>query len=74
MKEKEIIMKALEIINKLDGIAPVEMSLGWTDEKNICHSGLVITSCPPIVIQKLYEAGFVLSMNNGKMHVTKWGC
>lgn len=69
---KENILKALEIINGLENIGPVEISIGYTDENNICHSGLVITSCPPIVIDKLMENGFILSMNNGKLHVTKF--
>ena len=76
MNENNTIKMALAIINGLEDISPVELSIGWTDKNGYCHKGLVIKSCPPAVVEKLIHNGFILSMIDGGLHVTRFdgGC
>ncbi len=67
---KQVALNAIQVIGKLDA-APTEFSFGYVDENNTCRQGLVIKECAPIVISKLLENGFILSMRKDGLHVTE---
>jgi len=70
MKSAEV-MKCLELLEGID-CSYIELSLGWTDDSNMCRKGLVINSCPPIVITKLVAAGYSLDLTKHGMIVNKY--
>lgn len=41
--------------------APIELSIGWVKNGTV-QQGIVIKSAPPIVTQKLVEAGYQLNI------------
>ena len=50
--------------------ADVKLSIGSvSDENKVINGGVYITDCPAHVIEKLENAGFVLSMDNGKLSI-----
>jgi len=67
--KKEIAIKAMEVIYSIDRAAPTEVSYGYIDKNKQCHNGLVIKKCAPIVIKKLMEEGYSLSMEEDGLHV-----
>ena len=64
-------MKAIEIINNTES-APVKVGFGWVGKDGICREGLVIYECAPIIIDRLKENGFSLSLSDGLLHVNKY--
>lgn len=42
--------------------APIELSIGWTDEKGIIRQGIVLKEAPPAVIDVLVEKDYLLSV------------
>lgn len=72
MKKCDLI-KAFEIIAEAEerGCGVVEMKVGYVDKDNILHKGLVITKCPPIILEVLMSAGYMLGAGQGGVVVTK---
>jgi len=66
--KKEIAIKAMEVIYSNDA-APTEFSFGYVDKNNHCKNGLVIKKAAPVIINKLLEKGFSLSMEHDGLHV-----
>lgn len=71
IKNRNAAIEALQVITSMD-VAPVKFSFGYVGKDNICHEGLVITDCPPAVIEKLIKMGFVLVMKDSGLHVRKF--
>ena len=64
-------IEVLTIIAKAQmSCADVKLSIGSVSDVNqVINGGVYITDCPPIVIEKLENAGFILSLNNGKLSI-----
>ena len=50
--------------------APIELSIGWVKNGTV-QQGIVIKSAPPIVTQKLVEAGYQLDITQQGVRVYK---
>lgn len=50
--------------------APIELSIGWVKNGTV-QQGIVIKSAPPIVTQKLVEAGYQLDIMQQGVRVYK---
>lgn len=56
-------VQLLELLAEIQrNSAPVELSIGWVNSSNIVQQGVVIRSAPPLVTQKLVEAGYCLEI------------
>ena len=53
------------------GSTPIELSVGWTDSGGTVRQGIVVKSAPPIVAQKLVEAGYCLTIAPQGVVVTR---
>lgn len=51
--------------------APIELSIGWVNSSNTVQQGIVIKNAPPIVTQKLVEAGYQLDITQRGVRVYK---
>lgn len=78
MSNKDM-LKALEIIlnkqyrdDKSSGCAPVEVQIGYINKDNIVLNGLLIKSCPPVIVDELVKAEYILSAGHGGLHVDKF--
>lgn len=69
MDRRKVAIEALNLITSIENCAPTEFSFGWVDKNNICKDGLIIKQCAPIVINKLIEHGYVLSMTANGLFV-----
>ena len=64
--------KILELLADIQkNSAPIELSIGWVDSRNIVRQGIVIKSAPPIVTQKLIEHGYCLDITVAGARVYK---
>ena len=68
LEEKQELLKILCKIQDR-GTAPIELSIGWTDETDFIHDDIVITLTPPKIINDLIEKGYLLSIDNHGAHV-----
>ncbi len=66
---KRVAISAIETIASIDRVSPIEISFGYVDKENQCREGLVIKKAAPIVINKLIEHGYMLSMTEYGMMV-----
>jgi len=62
-------MRALEIINNTDSCG-VALQMGYTKD-GYCRDGLLIKTCPPVIINKLIENGYRLDLTEMGLLVTK---
>lgn len=68
-----MIQNVTEIITGFDAqISPVKMQIGYVDEKNICHEGLLILDAPAIVVEHIVNQGYHCSMRNGALFVNNY--
>lgn len=67
----EIQGKILELLVAIQkNSAPIELSIGWVSN-NVVQIGIVIKSAPPIVIEKLIDAGYSLDIMKQGVRVYK---
>lgn len=53
--------------------SPIELSIGFTDENGVVnHDFIVIKNCAPLIIEKLVEKGYFLSMSKQGLLVDKF--
>ena len=71
MREKKVMREVMSLLMDLD-CGTIGLEMNWTDGSNICPDGVVITQCPPIVIEILVKKGFLISLYNGKLHIDKF--
>lgn len=67
----------IECLTLLAGLqtktSPIELSIGFTNENGIVnHDFIVIKECAPLVIEKLVEKGFMLSVSKQGLIVDKF--
>lgn len=64
--------KILELLADIQrNSAPIEISIGWTNSNNTVQQGIVIRKAPPVVTQKLVEAGYNLDIMAAGVRVYK---
>ena len=51
--------------------APIELSIGWVSSSNTVQQGIIIKSAPPVVTEKLIEAGYSLDIMSQGVRVFK---
>ena len=71
MREKKIMRAVIDLLMSLD-CGTIGLEMNYTDENNMVRDGVVITECPPVVIDKLVKNGFSISLHNGKLHIDKF--
>jgi hypothetical protein len=64
----EVLSLLLDIQRKS---APIELSIGWVNVSGTVQQGIVIKSAPPLVVQKLVEAGYCLDIMQQGVRVYK---
>lgn len=64
----------LELMDKItrwsENTAPVVVSIGYVKDQH-CFKGVVIKECPPVIIDRLIQDGYSLSMTNEGLLVDK---
>ena len=63
LEEKQELLKTLCEIQD-SRTAPIELSIGWTDETGFTHDDIVITVAPPKIFNELIEKGYLLSIDD----------
>lgn len=64
--------KILELLADIQRTsAPIELSIGWVNSNNTVQQGIVIKNAPPVVTQKLVEAGYQLDITQQGVRVYK---
>lgn len=62
MARYETRCKILQLLAEIQSAsAPIELSIGWVKD-GIVQEGILIKSAPPVVTQKLVEAGYNLDI------------
>lgn len=73
MDEKETLQILKVVAEAQQKTAEVKLTIGTTSESNIVqHGGVYITDCPATITIALIEAGYTLSMNDGKLCIDNY--
>lgn len=73
-KERYAVQQELlaELLDIQRNSAPIVISIGWTDKDRVVHDGIMLKDAPPVVIEKLIQQGYSLSLCNNGLHVSKF--
>lgn len=71
-EEYAIQQELLQLLGEIQrNTAPIAMSIGYTDENNMCRNGIIITKAAPLVVNKLVEHGYNLDIIKQGVRVYK---